>query len=166
MSGRTSGSPASVMQCWRLNQLASAQALQLPKGEFALLADASALHLQEQRGSVLAGFLFGMPSSHPQPHFSQQWFLTRFEDLLYLERIVVAPSLQRTGIGSALLARAVDWSLAAGLQGLCCQVHDRPRNSAAHAFVLASGFTALESVMLPSREIVTMYQRSIAIATP
>lgn len=166
MSGRTAGLSSSVLQCWRLNQLASAQAMQLPKGEFESLADASALHLQEQWGSVLAGFALGMPSSRPQPHFSQQWFLTRFEDFLYLERIVVVPDLQRSGIGSALLARAQAWGQAAGLQTMCCQVHDRPRNSAAHSFVLASGFTALESVMLPSRDIVTMYQRSIAIAMP
>ena len=75
-------------------------------------------------------------------------------------------SAYRAGIGSGLLERAVQWSREAGLMSLCCQVHDRPLNRDAHAFVMALGFTALESVMLPSRDIVTMYQRSTATATP
>lgn len=166
MTRRTANAGVSVEQVWQLDQRASPEALHLPRGAFAELVDACTMQLQQRRGRALSGVALGMPSSQPLAHYSQQWFLTRFEAFLFLERIVVAPAMQRTGTGTALLARAVDWSLAAGLHSLCCQVHDRPRNGAAHGFVLANGFTALESVMLPSREIVTMYQRSIAIVTP
>lgn len=156
----------SCKSAWRLNQKACPAALQMSEGDFAQRYDACDLRLQEIHRERLQAFALGMTSRNPQADFSLQWFLTRFEDFLFLERIVVEPSLRRSGFGSGLLERAVQWSREAGLTSLGCQVHDRPVNRDAHAFVLARGFTAIESVMLPSRDIVTMYQRSTATATP
>jgi predicted GNAT superfamily acetyltransferase len=107
-----------------------------------------------------------MTSRNPLPDFSLLWFVTRFEDFLFLERLVVEPGVRRAGIASALLERVLQDCREAGLSSVCCQVHDRPANREAQAFVLARGFRAIESVMLPSRDIVTMYQRSTATATP
>ena len=151
---------------WRLNKKASPAPLQLSEADFAERCNSCVLHLQEIRNERLQAFALGMSSRIPLADFSLQWFLTRFEDFLFLERIVVEPSLRRSGIGSALLERAVQWGREAGLSSLYCQVHDRPVNRDAHAFVLARGFTPIESVMLPSRDIVTMYQRSTETATP
>jgi predicted GNAT superfamily acetyltransferase len=156
----------SCKAAWRLNHKACPAALQLSEGDFAEHYDACVLRLQEMQQERLLAFVLGMTSRNPLPDFSLQWCLTRFEDFLFLERIVVEPSLRRSGVGSGLLERAVQWSREAGLTSLYCQVHDRPVNRDAHAFVLARGFTAIESVMLPSRDIVTMYQRSTATATP
>lgn len=166
MSAGGRSESSSCKEAWRLNQKACAAALQLSAGDFAERHDACVLRLQETRNERLVAFALGMTSRNPLADFSLQWCLTRFEDFLFLERIVVEPSWRRAGIGSSMIERAVQWSREAGLMSLCCQVHDRPPNRDAHAFVMALGFTALESVMLPTRDIVTMYQRSTATATP
>lgn len=166
MTGSIRRAPPSARPIWLVNQRDCPEALQLPESEFIEHLALCELVLEESCEGKLQGFVLGMPSIVPQPHFSYHWFLTRFEDFLFLERVVVLPEYQRAGIASALLARALQWSREAGLTSICCQVHDRPPNKKGHAFVLALGFVPVESVMLPSREIVTMYQRSTATATP
>ncbi|GEM_PF-457424 len=151
---------------WRLNQKSGSAAQKLPETEFAERFDASALRLLETRNDRLVAFALGMTSRNPLPDFSLLWFVTRFEDFLFLERLVVEPGVRRAGIASALLERVLQVCREEGLTSVCCQVHDRPANREAQAFVLARGFRAIESVMLPSRDIVTMYQRSTATATP
>lgn len=159
----------SASQCvalWRMNQRASPAALQLSESDFADLIRSCDVVLQEREKSSVLAFALGMSAAQPQANFAQQWFLTRFEDFLFLERMVVAPASRRRGVGRKLLENLVRQCQAAGLRAMCCQIHDRPRNAEAHAFALACGFQPIESVMLPSRDIVTMYQRSIATATP
>jgi len=166
MSGPSRGAAGQAATLWRLNQQAGVAALQLSSADFAQLLQACNLRLDDAGAEGLRAFALGMSSHLPQPHFAQQWFLMRFESFLFLERLVVAPALRRTGIAHAMLERSLQWSRDEGLSAICCQVHDRPANREAQAFVLDQGFNAIESVMLPSRDIVTMYQRSTAIATP
>ncbi len=162
--GRSARSPGTA--AWRLNQKACPAALQLSEADFDERFEASGLRLLETRNDQLVAFAMGMTSRNPLPDFSLLWFVTRFDDFLFLERLVVDPGVRRTGIASALLERVLQACREEGMSSVCCQVHDRPANREAHAFVLARGFLAIESVMLPSRDIVTMYQRSTATATP
>jgi predicted GNAT superfamily acetyltransferase len=166
MTGRLPGGASSAETLWRLNQQDCVAALQLPCADFVELLQACHLRLEDTAEGALRAFALGMSSHLPQAHFSLHWFLMRFENFLFLERLVVAPALRRKGLASALLERTLQWSRNEGLTMLCCQVHDRPANREAQAFVLSQGFKAIESVMLPSRDIVTMYQRSTATATP
>lgn len=157
---------SSCKAAWRLNQKSGSAAQKLPEAEFAERFDASALRLLETRNDRLVAFALGMTSRNPLPDFSLLWFATRFDDFLFLERLVVEQGVRRTGIACALLERVLQDCREAGLSSVCCQVHDRPVNREAQAFVLARGFRAIESIMLPSRDIVTLYQRSTATATP
>ncbi len=151
---------------WRINQKAAPAAMRLSEEAFGERFDASVLRLDERRKNRLVAFGLGMTSRNPLPDFSLLWFATRFDDFLFLERLVVEQGVRRTGIASALLERVLQDCREKGLSSVCCQVHDRPANREAQAFVLARGFRAIESVMLPSRDIVTMYQRATATATP
>ena len=166
MTGSSQGRTGTATAWWRLNQQSGVETLQLSSADFAELLQACNFRVDDAGAQGLRAFALGMPAHLPQPHFSLQWFLMRFESFLFLERLVVAPAWRRTGVASALLERTLQWSRDEGLSTLCCQVHDRPANREAQAFVLDQGFKAIESVMLPSRDIVTMYQRSTATATP
>lgn len=151
---------------WTLQQAAAPASLQCNASEFAERLTLCDMQLALGQGAGLRGFALGISSARPQPHFTQQWFLMRFDSFLYLERLVVAADCQRRGVGRDLLQQTLLWAQENGLERVCCQVHERPANRGAQAFVEAMGFAAIESVMLPSREIVGLYQRSSAMAMP
>jgi hypothetical protein len=151
---------------WRLQQAAAPTPLQGSASDFAERLRLCDMQLTQGRGAGTQGFALGISSLLPQPDFTQQWFLMRFDSFLYLERLVVAAACQRQGVGRELLLHTLRWAAEKGLERVCCQVHERPANRAAQAFVEAMGFAAIESVMLPSRDIVCLYQRSSATAMP
>jgi len=146
---------------WRLHEEAAGEALRIPRLQF--------LETLEQCDLVLrrdAGFLLGISSRQPVDNFAWHWFMMRLDSFSYIDRVVVAGHQRRQGQASALLEQALEWGRKQGMEYLVCQVHERPPNPAAHALCRKLGFDAIESVMLPSRDIVTMYQRSTARATP
>ncbi len=151
---------------WTLQQDAAPVPLQCSASDFSERLTLCDLQLSRGRGAGLQGFALGISSLQPQPDFTQQWLLMRFDSFLYLERVVVAAVCQRQGVGRQLLQQTLRWAEEKGLERVCCQVHERPANRAAQAFVEAMGFVAIESVMLPSRDIVSLYQRSRATAMP
>ncbi len=151
---------------WRLNEKAGVTALQQPESVFLEKRPYCDYHFEIRKGAQVTAFALGMSAGQAIEQFAYQWFMTRFEDFVYLDRIIVATPIRQQGVGADLLASCVAKAQADRQTALVCQVHDRPSNRVGHLFVQHMGFHAIESVMLPSREIVTMYQRSIAIATP
>ncbi len=158
---------SSVMKAmWHLNENAAIEALQQTKSQFLERLEFCDHHFLVGTASKVSAFALGMSAGLAIEQFSYQWFMTRFDDFVYLDRVIVDVPLRRQGVGAGLLDQCVKSAQAKSQTSLVCQVHDRPSNAEGHSFVQHMGFHAIESVMLPSREIVTMYQRSIAIATP
>lgn len=158
--------PPPARAWWRLQRTSAPAPLQCSANEFADRLTLCDLQLAHGSGAQLQGFALGMSSRLPQPDFTQQWFLMRFDSFLYLERLIVAVASRRRGVGRELLQQTLQWAQEMGLERVCCQVHERPPHREAKAFVEAMGFVAIESVMLPSRDIVSLYQRSSATAMP
>ncbi len=162
-------SHAHVRKLWRLNEAAGTEAFSLPESQFAeLLAQSDCVveRWHDKPGGKLSGFLLGFSSGRAVESFSYMWFQTRFDNFLYVDRVVVMPDVRLQGVGTAMLQEVLQWCRERGIDNLVCQVHDRPPNPSGHALCKTLGFLPLESVMLPSRDIVTMYQRSTATATP
>lgn len=151
---------------WRLNEAHGGAALSLPKGQFLERALCCDLRSVDEKAGRPVAFAQAMSSAQAIDHVSYQWFATRFDDFVCVERIVVEKGHAGHGRGASLFGQLCAQAQVLGKTLALCQVHDRPSNKAGHDFVQRLGFSAIESVMLPSREIVTMYQRSIAIATP
>lgn len=152
--------------CWQLHEKAAGEALTITASGFAEIAHASDLDDVRMEGNKASAFVLAISAGLALDHVVYQWCMTRFENFVYWDRTVVDTRLRRAGIGSAMFNALLGKAAAQKSETLLCHVHDRPANKVGHLFVQSLGFTSIESVMLPSREIVTMYQRSIAIATP
>lgn len=111
-------------------------------------------------------FSLFLPAGLPLDYVPYQWAQTRFDNFLFWDRVVVAELDRRKGLGRELFTALMHTAREQNIELLLCAVHERPANPTGHAFVQAQEFSAIESVMLPSREIVSFYQRSTAIATP
>lgn len=155
-----------IRRCWQLHEKAAGEALTITASSFVDIAHASDIDEICVEGHVVKAFVLAISAGKALDHFAYQWCTTRFDNFVYVDRTVVDVQHRRSGVGGELFARLQNTVGAQGSNLLLCQVHDRPANKVGHGFVQSLGFTSIESVMLPSREIVTMYQRSIAIATP
>ena len=87
---------------------------------------------------TLAGFalVFGPRTDYDSSNY--EWFVHRLQDFDYLDRIVVAPSHRRRGIGGLLYDAAEDGARSRGR--LACEVYVEPPNVASLAFHAARGY--------------------------
>jgi len=87
----------------------------------------------------LTGFLlaFSQGASYHSPNFL--WFRDRYPRFVYIDRIVVAPSQRRSGIGRRLYADLED-AARAHAPVLTCEVNLDPPNPGSFAFHERSGF--------------------------
>lgn len=155
-----------LRRCWQLHEKAAGEPLTITASGFVDIVRASDLNVVCMEGRAVSAFALAISANQALDHVAYQWCMTRFENFVYWDRMVVAAAHRRSGLGRDLFAPLLSKVSKQGSEMMLCQVHDRPANKAGHLFVQSLGFTPIESVMLPSREIVTMYQRSIAIATP
>lgn len=151
-------------QYWKMNQ--QSEVLALPKLDFAELVQGCDFVAERREGERLQGFMLGISAGKGGDNFGYQWFMARFDDFLFVDRVIVNHVDRGCGVATSLYDDAMHWCRQQGIARIVCQIHDRPPNPAARALHLALGFQEIESVMLPSRNIVTMFQRSTAIATP
>lgn len=88
----------------------------------------------------LAGFIIALaPGVHyGSPNY--RWFSQRYDDFVYVDRVAVDGSLQRSGVGH-LLYDTVEAKTDAAL--LCCEVNLRPRNEPSLRFHERRGFEAI-----------------------
>jgi predicted GNAT superfamily acetyltransferase len=71
-------------------------------------------------------------------HF--QWFRSRFDKFLYIDRIVVAADRRRLGLGSALYADLFKRAEELGRKSIVCEVNLQPPNPISDQFHVAQGF--------------------------
>ncbi len=112
--------------------------------ELARLVASTMVSLVAVVDGAFAGFCMVMPPGVDYASLNYTWFGAHagdlgYESFAYLDRIAVAPSARRLGIGRAFYRRLVD-ELSGRVPVLFCEVNVRPRNDASLAFHEAVGF--------------------------
>jgi predicted GNAT superfamily acetyltransferase len=94
------------------------------------------------QGDALAGFIILLASGASYTSLNYQWFSVRFNDFLYVDRIVIDSSFHRQGIASRFYAQAWDTACQRSIP-LTCEVNVEPPNPQSMAFHEALGFHEL-----------------------
>ena len=68
------------------------------------------------------------------------WFRERYRDFLYIDRVIVAQSHRRSGMGRALYAEAFNYARKVGHARIACEVNLSPPNPASESFHAELGF--------------------------
>lgn len=110
-----------------------------PPEELAALIALARLTLVVDDGEP-GGFLVALAPGADYASENYAWFGARSRDFLYVDRIVLAPRLQRQGIGPRLYAAVDDAARADGLTEVTCEVNVRPPNPGSLAFHARLGF--------------------------
>ena len=122
-----------------LNESGLPHVNRISAGDLAKFAAQSCYFRITREDEKLAGFLlaFSQRASYHSPNFL--WFRDRYPRFVYIDRIVVAPSRRRSGIGRLLYADLESVAYALALD-LTCEVNLDPPNPGSLAFHQRFGF--------------------------
>ena len=76
------------------------------------------------------------------------WFRERFDRFLYIDRVIVAESHRRLGLGRLLYEDLFARAAALGHSRIACEVNSRPPNPVSDAFHASLGFTEVGTGVL------------------
>jgi hypothetical protein len=88
---------------------------------------------------AVGGFLLGLPEEAQYESVNYQWFAARFPSFVYIDRVVIAPSVRRQGVGRRLYAD-LERVARARAPLLACEVNLRPPNAGSMHFHESFGF--------------------------
>jgi uncharacterized protein len=125
------------------------------------LAETSALEAAELRALLTQAFQVGtcgrgreaflialdQDAIYSSPNF--QWFKSRHDRFVYVDRIIVAPSQRGRGLARLLYEELIAAAVRAHHVLIGCEVNVQPPNPASDAFHASLGFTELGQAILP-----------------
>lgn len=120
----------------------------------------SAVAVEAEREIV--GFALAIAPGTPYDSENYRWFAARFEQFLYLDRIVVAESQRRRGIATQLYD-AME-AAARPLGRMVCEVNVLPANPASLAFHAARGYAEIGRLEHGPEKVVALLSKEIVVA--
>jgi predicted GNAT superfamily acetyltransferase len=115
-----------------------------PAAELAELIAMSTVRIVVEADAVPVGFVLGMPPGLDYTSENYVFFSARASELgrdfVYVDRIVLAPSLQGRGLGPQLYAAVFDEARRVGAPEVLCEVNVEPPNPGSLAFHTRLGF--------------------------
>lgn len=107
------------------------------------LADWSVIALVAEIDGEVAGFCLVLGPGSDYGSMNYRWFCDRYDDFVYLDRVAIAPTFQRRGIGRRLYAeverRAAE--IRPNANWFTLEVNLRPRNDQSLSFHADLGFS-------------------------
>ena len=120
-----------------------------------LLAEAFHLGLKGQNGCEAFLIAFDQNANYDSPNF--RWFQRRFDDFVYVDRVIVAKAQQGRGLARSLYEELFTRAALEGHQRVVCEVNEQPPNPASDAFHQALGFEVAGRAELADRGKVVRY---------
>ena len=111
---------------------------------------------------VVAAFAIAYAPGSPYPSVNYRWHDSRFDDFLYLDRIVVGAGYRRRGIAT-MLYDALE-SVAAGHGRMVCEVNCEPPNIESLAFHRNRGYIEIGELTQADGHRVVMLEKPLSSA--
>ena len=94
----------------------------------------------------LAGFAIVLRPGAIYESLNYAWFSERYDDFVYIDRIVIAEDSRRFGLGRAFYQKIEQYAWEMKASVICAEVNLRPPNETSIRFHLAEGFEKVEEV--------------------
>lgn len=122
------------------------------------LVQKSAVSLVATIDDAVVGFCICLAPGADYGSVNYRWFSERYDDFVYLDRIVVDPQQRNAGIGAALYAAVED---RISSPWLLCEVNLRPRNDGSLRFHDRIGFREVGQQETPYGSLVSMLAKHL-----
>lgn len=106
----------------------------LGRREFEELLDRAGAALFVEQDGVVAGFLVTFREGSDYQSENYRYFDSRYDSFLYIDRIVIAASFQRQGLGRAVYEELERMAREQGAAKIACEVNVEPPNPESFAF--------------------------------
>lgn len=114
----------------------------------------------------LAGALVALGPGADYPSANYRWFSERYEDFLYVDRVMVDPARRGGGVGRRLYAALADLARA-DCPCLLCEVNEEPPNPGSMSFHEKQGFEPVGRLDHPdSGKRVVLLRRNLREDSP
>ena len=140
-------------QVLRLNNAAVPAVNQLELPALEELLEQAEVAIAVAAGASIKGFLLAFGPGAPYRSPNYRWFGARYQDFLYIDRIVVSPAARGGGIGRQLYRATFAEAQA---RPLACEVNLRPLNEHSLLFHQSLGFQQVGEESLPDGKVVAM----------
>lgn len=114
-------------------------------------AELVAMSFRTRMTETRDAFLIALADRAPGIAPNYWWFAERFNRFVYVDRVVVAETARKRGLGRLLYRDLMNAALATGYTSICCEVNIDPPNPVSDAFHAALGFAEIGRAFLPDR---------------
>jgi uncharacterized protein len=159
--------PSDLDRVLAINEANVPEVSTLDRDGLVFLVDESSFALVVDVGSEVAGFCLVLPPGSTYASVNYRWFMDRFTDAMYLDRVAFDAAYQGRGLGTALYSEvherveAID-----GIARWTLEVNLDPPNTASLAFHGARGFTEVGQQHTPYGITVSLMERLVAARLP
>lgn len=101
----------------------------------------------------VAAFIIAMPSTTNYVNDNFSWFAARYDNFLYIDRIVVDKKFFSQGIGSKLYTDLLDFAAKNGFFRIVCEYNIKPLNAASQKFHAKFGFKEVGTQWLGEKKV-------------
>lgn len=103
---------------------------------------------------------FDQDSQYDSPNFL--WFRERFDNFVYVDRVIVAPNARKKGLARALYESLFEEAWGAQYVRVVCEVNAEPPNPASEAFHAKLGFVEIGRAKLANGKTVRYLERQLS----
>ena len=147
-----------------LNNASTPHVNALTAAEFAwLLTEADYTRVAELNGT-LAGFVIAIRAGTSYWSGNYAWFAERYEEFIYLDRVVVAPAARRHGVGRALYEDLIEFA-SRSWSRITLEVNIQPPNPGSMLFHERMNFQRVGSRVYAGGEV-AMFERQVTQESP
>ncbi|MCP1727801.1 putative GNAT superfamily acetyltransferase [Natronospira proteinivora] len=104
------------------------------------LHEMAAYHRVIRHHDQAVAFLLAFAPNCAYDSSNYRWFDRRYDDFVYIDRVVVSDAVQGQGAGRLLYQDLMDWARAKGWHRVCCEFDLEPPNERSRHFHESFGF--------------------------
>lgn len=139
MIGLREASAADIEALHRLNERAVPNVNGITSDQVRWFLDVASYFRVAELDASMAGFLIGLEPGIPYDSLNYRWFLQHYPEFVYVDRIVIAESARRRGVGRVLYEDFAEFGRSRA-PVMTCEVNLRPPNPGSMEFHRALGF--------------------------
>ena len=128
------------------------------------LHNMSSYHRVIAHDSQLVAFLLVLGPNCDYDSVNYQWFVQRYDDFAYIDRIVVHDGCRSQGLGTILYKDLFEWAINQKIQNIVCEYNVKPLNEASQQFHGALGFQEVSLEKISQAKWVSMQLKRLSVS--
>jgi predicted GNAT superfamily acetyltransferase len=128
-----------------LNEASVPHVNSIDHAELKSLGEQSKAFIKVVEEGVLAGLVIALPPGQHYQSMNYRWFSEKFDQFLYIDRIMVSPDFRRRGVATLIYDELAKICRDANLKRLTCEVNILPPNPGSIAMHHSIGFKQVDT---------------------